>query len=80
MIQVILFVMGLLNGVEEMENKHVYFYSLPNGAVFDHKKKTFVKNGEEEALSLKDCTRQLFEIHYGCIVPNDMYVDSVIRS
>lgn len=76
----ILLIMVLLDGVEKMETKHVYFYSLPNGAFFTHKKNTFVKTGEEEALSLKDDAHQLFEIHYGCIVPENEYMDSVIRS
>ena len=46
---------------------HVYFYSLPEGEVFEHQGERYTKTGEEEA---KDVAGKawVFESHYGCII------------
>jgi len=46
---------------------HVYFYSLPTGATFEHKGETYKKIGEESVTD-SNGKEWRFEIHYGCVI------------
>ena len=59
--------------------KQVFFYSLPMGAEFLHKGKKYRKTGEEEVLELGANKEWVFEIHYGCLVPEMSFPESVLR-
>lgn len=51
---------------------HAYFGSLPMGTAFTHQGKQYTKIGEERATDSKGKS-WVFEIHYGCLVPNSMH-------
>ena len=55
-----------------MRLRHVYFWSLPVGTGFWHKTGWWVKTNEEEAFSANDGRRFVFEIHYGCVIHNQL--------
>jgi len=52
--------------------RHVFFWSLPVGTGFWHKKGWYVKTEEEEAYSITEQRRWVFEIHYGCVIHQEL--------
>jgi len=52
---------------------HVYFYALPIGTKFEHKKELFIKIADEKAREIPSNKEWTFEIHYGCIIDRTMF-------
>lgn len=59
--------------------KHVFFWALPIGTVFEHKGIIYEKTGEERAFDYRGNKSVVFDIKHGCLIPTKMFRDLGLR-